>query len=225
MRKGSPNNKRRLFALHFGLNPSRFATSCLPENSATMRAGLGPKRSARGKTKPLVLPRPFHWQVGEASNAQAVRQPAIDCGLDEIGGEQSQRDCHVDLSRAAVLPLCYALRIWFLLLQVNGLIMPGLVELSTPHFVHALVIGATERHGRPEPNVEIAEIFESALPVSRCRAGGHYVVSPRSRRWRQHSLRVRRSPAPAQGSIWRAQICSRGPTMSGHRPLARPASR
>src|SRR5215831_9308095 len=40
-----------------------------------------------------------------------MRQPAIDCGLDEIGGEESQRDCHVDLSRAAVLPLCDAVRI------------------------------------------------------------------------------------------------------------------
>ena len=48
------------------------------------------------------------------------------------------------------------------LLQVDGLISSGLVELCTPHFVHALVIGATEHHGRPEPNVEIAEIFESA---------------------------------------------------------------
>ena len=48
------------------------------------------------------------------------------------------------------------------LLQVDRLIMPGLVELCTPHLVHALVIGATERHGRPEPNVEIAEIFESS---------------------------------------------------------------
>jgi hypothetical protein len=48
------------------------------------------------------------------------------------------------------------------LLQVDGLIMPGLVELCAPHLVHALVIGAIERHGRPEPNVEIAEIFESA---------------------------------------------------------------
>jgi hypothetical protein len=48
------------------------------------------------------------------------------------------------------------------LLQVNGLKVPGLVELCTPHLMHALVIGATERHGRPEPNVEIAEIFESA---------------------------------------------------------------
>ena len=36
--------------------------------------------------------------------------------------------------------------------------MPGLVELCALHLVHALVIGATERHGRSKPNVEIAEI-------------------------------------------------------------------
>ena len=54
-----------------------------------MRAGLGPKRSARGKTKHLILPRPFHWQVGEPSNAHSVLQPAIDCGLDEIGASKA----------------------------------------------------------------------------------------------------------------------------------------
>ena len=48
------------------------------------------------------------------------------------------------------------------LLQVDGLIMPSLIELCAPHLVHALVIGATERHGRSKPNVEIAKIFESA---------------------------------------------------------------
>jgi len=48
------------------------------------------------------------------------------------------------------------------LLQVNGLIMPGVVELCAPHLVHPLMIGATERHGRSKPNVKIAEIFESA---------------------------------------------------------------
>ena len=52
-----------------------------------------------------MLPRPSRWQVGEASNAHAVGEPAIDGRFDEIGGEESQRDCHVDLSRAAVLPL------------------------------------------------------------------------------------------------------------------------
>ena len=47
------------------------------------------------------------------------------------------------------------------LLQVNGLIVPGLIELCTPHLVHALMLGFAEGHGRPEPNVEVAEIFES----------------------------------------------------------------
>ena len=47
------------------------------------------------------------------------------------------------------------------LLQVNGLIVPGLIELRTPHLVHALMLGFAEGHGRPEPNVEVAEIFES----------------------------------------------------------------
>ena len=47
------------------------------------------------------------------------------------------------------------------LLQVDRLVMPGLVELCTPHFVHTLVLGTAEGHGRPEPNVEVAEIFQS----------------------------------------------------------------
>ena len=47
------------------------------------------------------------------------------------------------------------------LLQVNGLIAPVLIELRTPHLVHALMLGFAESHGRPEPNVEVAEIFES----------------------------------------------------------------
>ena len=49
-----------------------------------------------------------------------------------------------------------------LLLQVDGLVMPGFVELCTPHPVHALVIGPAEHHGRSKPNVEIAEIFEGS---------------------------------------------------------------
>ena len=46
------------------------------------------------------------------------------------------------------------------LLQVDGLIVPGLIELRSPHLVHALMLGFTEGHGRPEPNIEVAEIFE-----------------------------------------------------------------
>jgi hypothetical protein len=68
-----------------------------------MRAGPGPKRLARGKTKHLVLPRPFRWQVGEASNAHSMRQPAIeglclpepmDSRLQRVGNGQCDR-CNV----------------------------------------------------------------------------------------------------------------------------------
>jgi hypothetical protein len=48
------------------------------------------------------------------------------------------------------------------LLQVNGLIMPGLVELCAPYLVYPLMLGAAESHGCPEPNVEIPKIFEGS---------------------------------------------------------------
>ena len=48
-----------------------------------------------------------------------------------------------------------------LLLQVNGLITAVLVELCSPHFVHALVLGSTEGHWCSESNVQVLEIFES----------------------------------------------------------------
>jgi hypothetical protein len=35
------------------------------------------------------------------------------------------------------------------LLQVDGLIVPGLVELRAPYLVHALMVGAAESHRRP----------------------------------------------------------------------------
>jgi hypothetical protein len=67
-------------------------------------------RLSRRKTKHLVLAGPFRRQVGEASNAHAMRQPAIDGGFDAIGGQESQRDRRVDLSRAALFPLGDAVR-------------------------------------------------------------------------------------------------------------------
>ena len=54
------------------------------------------------KAEHLVLPGPFRRQIGEASNAHAVGEPAIDGRFDQIGRKESKRDCHVDLSRAAV---------------------------------------------------------------------------------------------------------------------------
>jgi len=52
-------------------------------------------------------------------------------------------------------------RIECLLLQINSLIMPSLIELCTPHLVHALMVGPAEEHGRAEPDVELAQIFQS----------------------------------------------------------------
>ena len=62
-------------------------------------------RLLRRKAELLVLAGPLRWQVGEASNAHAVGEPAIDGGFEQIRREESKRDCHVDLSRAAVLSL------------------------------------------------------------------------------------------------------------------------
>ena len=44
------------------------------------------------KPEYLVLPGPFRRQVGEASNAHTVGEPAIDGRFDQIGCEESQRD-------------------------------------------------------------------------------------------------------------------------------------
>ena len=67
-------------------------------------------RLLRRKVEQLVLAGPLRQQIGEASNAHAMGEPAIDGGFDQIGHEESQRDCHVDLSRAAVFSLGYLVR-------------------------------------------------------------------------------------------------------------------
>ena len=54
------------------------------------------------KAEHLVPPGPFRRQVAEASDAHAVGDPAIDGRFDQIRRQESKRDCHVDLSRAAV---------------------------------------------------------------------------------------------------------------------------
>src|SRR5258705_5373591 len=59
----------------------------------------------RSKSEDLVLPRPFNGQVTEARNPQTMRQLPIDCGFNEIGRKESQRDHHVDLKRAASVTL------------------------------------------------------------------------------------------------------------------------
>jgi hypothetical protein len=55
-------------------------------------------------------------------------------------------------------PLSQALRP---LLQVDGLIMPSLVELCAPHLVHALVVGA-EFEGFAE---EYPEVYKSLVKL------------------------------------------------------------
>jgi len=62
------------------------------------------------KAEHLVLPGPLRRQVGEASNTHAMRQSAVDGRFDQIGRKESERDYHVDLSRAEVFPLGDAVR-------------------------------------------------------------------------------------------------------------------
>src|SRR6202140_3653084 len=64
----------------------------------------------RSKAEHLVLAGPFGWQVGEAGNSHAMREPAVDGGLDEIGREEGKRDCHIHLADAAPLALSDAFR-------------------------------------------------------------------------------------------------------------------
>ena len=43
------------------------------------------------KAEHLVLPGPFRWQLGEASNAHAMREPAIDGGCSELATDNRLR--------------------------------------------------------------------------------------------------------------------------------------
>jgi hypothetical protein len=45
----------------------------------------------RREAKDSPLAKPFDWQIGKAGHAHAVGEPAIDRGLDEIGGEEGER--------------------------------------------------------------------------------------------------------------------------------------
>jgi hypothetical protein len=40
-------------------------------------------------------------QVGQSGNSHAVREPSINGRLDEVGREEGERDCHVDLPLGA----------------------------------------------------------------------------------------------------------------------------
>ena len=56
------------------------------------------------KAEHLALARPFGGQVGEANNSHAVRESSFDRSPDEVGCEESERDCHVDLANAVAFP-------------------------------------------------------------------------------------------------------------------------
>ena len=51
--------------------------------------------------KHLALAGPFGRQAGETGNSHAVREPSINGRLDEVGREEGERDCHVDLPLGA----------------------------------------------------------------------------------------------------------------------------
>src|SRR6516165_12406331 len=68
------------------------------------------RRLSRGKAEHLVLPGPLRWQVAEASNAHAMGKSAFDGRFDKVRREESKRDSHIDVSRAALFPLGDAVR-------------------------------------------------------------------------------------------------------------------
>ena len=55
----------------------------------------------------LTLARPFGRQVAKSANAQTTGKSSLNSCLDQIWREESERDCHVDLPRGAILALRY----------------------------------------------------------------------------------------------------------------------
>ena len=117
---------------------------------------------------------------GEANNAQNIDKitAAIDAIKAIIGSAATDAIKVVSgsielISRSSIPRKYYTARRYRILLhqegarkqrllQVDGLIMPGFVELCTPHFVYALVVGAAEGHRRPKPDVEVMQIFQGS---------------------------------------------------------------
>jgi len=52
-----------------------------------------------------VLAFPFDREIPQARHANAPRQPSIDCCLDQRRCEEGKRNCSIDLSDTAGLPL------------------------------------------------------------------------------------------------------------------------
>jgi hypothetical protein len=72
--------------------------------ATTRRGELG---YSTGRPSIWRWPGPFGRQVGEPGNSHAMRKPSIDGRFDEVGREEGQRDCHVDLPRSAALPVLF----------------------------------------------------------------------------------------------------------------------
>ena len=62
------------------------------------------------EAKDSPLARPFGRQIGKTGHAHAMRKPAVNRGLDEIGGEEGERECPVHVSDAGLLALDNAFR-------------------------------------------------------------------------------------------------------------------
>jgi hypothetical protein len=65
----------------------------------------------RPEAKNASLARPFGGKVGKAVHAHAMGKPAVDRGLDEIGGKEGERECAVHFADAALLALRAAGRV------------------------------------------------------------------------------------------------------------------
>jgi hypothetical protein len=60
-------------------------------------------RLSSNESEHIVLARPLGRHVGKPRYANAAGQPALDRGLDELGGEEGERDRHVDISLVAAV--------------------------------------------------------------------------------------------------------------------------
>src|SRR4051812_30678320 len=56
------------------------------------------------KLKSLLVP--VHGQVGEAGDAKALREPARDSSLHDVGREEGQRECRLHMPFAAMFAGC-----------------------------------------------------------------------------------------------------------------------
>src|ERR1700692_1096128 len=107
------NSKLRKVVADLSLDKEKLqdVISAAPATPSGPRPSLGSNMPLlRTKAEDLVLAGPVGWQVGEAGNSHAMRELPVDGGLDEIGREEGQRDCHIHLADAAPLALSDAFR-------------------------------------------------------------------------------------------------------------------